>query len=126
MAEKQSSTRIVPITSAETYVLGDASKTNVGSIAVHLVPSTSPAWSGTIRVKSRSREAPSTVTHKQVPYLKRYLNGAVADDTLVSADITGESIIIIPASGQSIALDCTTYGDGTMTAYVTKLDGAAA
>lgn len=126
MAEIPITGRSGTIRSQDTYVLADASKTNVASIAVHLVPSTSPAWSGTIRVKSRSREAPTSVTHKQVPYLKRYLNGAAADDTLVTTDITGESIIIIPASGQNIALDCTTFSDGTMTAYVTKLDGAAA
>jgi hypothetical protein len=128
MANLYRNKRKFTITTQNTYVIGDASKTNVGTILVHLVSS---SFSGSITVKSRSREQEAgpdgdDLTFLAVSYLKRNLNAAVADDTLVSTAITDSSIILIPASGQSIALDCTSFISGTMTAYVTKLDGAAA
>lgn len=126
MANLQKTTRKFTITTQDTYIIGDADLSFVGTIAVHLVSS---SFSGTIRVKARARGKTAdddTVAFVQVPYLKRFLNGSVADDSIVSADITDTSLILIPASGQSIALDCTTFNSGTMTAYVHKLQGAAA
>lgn len=114
------------INSADTYILGRPSHENVGTWAIMLVSS---SFSGTVRVKSRAmgKDADTdTVTFVQVPYLKRYLNGSVADDSLVSTDITDTSLILVPASGQAIALDCTTFNSGSFTVYAFPLEGAAA
>jgi hypothetical protein len=127
MAVKEVIKRKFVISAADAFHLKDASDGLVSTWLVHLVADGS--WSGTVKVKSRAMGTDAvadSVTPVQVPYLKRYLNGVVADDTLVSTDITTTSIILIPASGQSIVIDCTTYGAGTMAGYCFPLEGAAA
>ena len=123
MAYKQQTARKFVINSQDTYVIGDADLSGAGAAVIHLVPTT---WSGTIKVKARARGKTAfddDITFQQVPYIKRFLNNAVGDDTKVTTDITDVSIIIVPCSGQSIALDCTAFSTGTMTAYVHKIQG---
>lgn len=111
---------------ANTNVVGSGSRGLISTLAIHLV---STSFSGTIRIKSRAAgkdAADDSVPFVQVVYLARYLNGAVGTDSLVSTDISDTSIILVPASGQSIAVDCTTFTSGTMTVYVNPLEGAAA
>ncbi len=121
-------TRDFNITSEDSYVIGDADDGFVGTYAVHLV---SASFSGVIKVKARSRliggigvTSPAFV---QIPYLPLYLNGSVGTyGTGSSVDITGTSILLIPASGLQITLDCTTFTSGAMACYVTPLLGASA
>ena len=98
----------------------------------------SSSFSGSITVKARSAHPQATaiganmgvagddIAFSAVPYQTNFLNGAVGDGTLVSTAITGTSIIVIPASGVEIALDCTSFVSGSMTGYVVPLEGAAA
>lgn len=127
MAEHQmNGARKFTIDAADTFRLGDASSGVVGTFGVHLV---SDSFNGVIKVKARSRlnEAQEDgVTFQQIPYEKLFLNGAVGDGSLVSTDITGDSVILVPASGLEIALDCTAYTSGSMDVYVVPLEGAAA
>lgn len=115
------------INSQDTYVIGNASQAFVGTYAVHLV---SDSFSGVIVPKLRSLvigNAAATPAFLEVPFLPLVLNGTVGTyGTGSSADITDTSYILVPASGGTLALDCTSYASGTMTAYVIGQAGAAA
>src|SRR5262245_1126549 len=79
------------------YIIGDPSDGEVGLFAVHI--RNVATLSASIVVKARSRipqAADDNATFQPIPYKKKYLNGAVADNTYVSVPITGESIIEIP------------------------------
>ena len=100
----------------DTVVLSDASDGAVGSVMVHL--DTESAGTIAVTVKGRSRSVPwedTAVAWQPIPYLSLTAGGTV----------TGNDIIIIPASGLSIALDVD-YTSGTHRAYVERLIGAAA
>jgi len=114
-----------------TYVIGDADDGAVGTLCVQVY--TRSAGTVSIVVQGRSRLA-GTLTvagtdappFEPIPFLPLHLNGSVATyATGSSAAITGDSIILIPATGLEIALDVT-YTSGTHDVYVTKLVGAAA
>lgn len=115
----------------DTYVIGDASQGNVGTLCVQVY--TRSAGTVSIQVQARSRIAGTLATagadappFEPIPYLPLHLNGSVGTyATGSSAAITGDSIILIPATGLDIALDVT-YTSGTHDIYVTKLNGAAA
>jgi hypothetical protein len=127
MATKTFNTSKIVISAADAIVVGDPGMTAVGTIAIMLVASTTgTAWTGSITVKARS-SAPEAAaeTPVAVQYSARYLNGAISTDSLGSAAITGTSLILVPASGQTIVLDCTSYTQGTMTVYKVPLVGAA-
>lgn len=118
-------------TGTNTYVIGDASDGNVGTLCVQVY--TRSAGTVSIVVQGRSRLA-GTLTvagvdappFEPIPYLPLHLNGAVSSyATGSSVAITGDSIILIPATGLEIALDVT-YTSGTHDIYVTKLVGASA
>lgn len=125
------------IGSADTFILGGGSHShgNVASWAIHLVSS---SFSGSITVSARSAHpdasdiaanmgvAGDNIAFVAVPYQKNYLNGLVADGTLVSTAITGTSVIVVPASGVQIALNCTSFVSGSMAVYAVPLEGAAA
>lgn len=115
----------------DTYVLGDASDGNVGTFMVQVY--TRSAGTVSIAVQGRARFA-GTLTaagtdappFEPIPYLPLHLNGAVSSyATGSNVAITGDSILLIPATGLQIALDVT-YTSGTHDIYVTKLNGAAA
>jgi len=122
---KINSSRKHTISATNTYELGDASGGVVGTFAVHIVAN---GFTGSITVKARSRVAEAQsdgITFQPIPYEKLYLNGAVGDGSLVSTAITGNSIILIPASGLEVALDATVTA-GSVDVYVMPLEGAAA
>lgn len=103
------------INAQETYVIGNVGIQG-GSWTVHMEADGS--WSGTIKVKGRATKptnATAPLTAVQITYTKQYLNGSVADGTIVSSDITGTSLIqIVVADGIDLILDCTTYAAGSM------------
>lgn len=100
-----------------------------GSVATYLLHLVSDSFSGSITVKARAgcAEAQSdAVTPVAVNYLKMYVNGAVGDQSYANAALTDTSLILVPATGQQIVLDCTTYTSGTMTVYASSVMGSAA
>ena len=109
-----------------TYKLGDASDGLVGTLSVHLVNVAGLTASVVVKARTRIPQAnDDNVAFQPIPYLKLYLNGAVADSTFDTVPLTGTSIILIPATGLEIALDVTfTSGQGRI--YWAPLKGAAA
>ena len=114
-----------------TYVIGDASDGVVGTLCVQVY--TRSAGTVSIVVQGRSRLA-GTLTvagtdappFEPIPFLPLHLNGATGTyATGSAAAITGDSILLIPATGLDVALDIT-YTSGTHDIYLTKLAGAAA
>lgn len=108
------------------YNLGNASDMVVGMLAlqIHVVSA------GTISIVVKSRVASQAagddgLTPVPVLYLSRYLNGAISTDGLLSTAITGESLILVPASGQDIFLDVT-YTSGNYVVYKIPVGGAIA
>jgi hypothetical protein len=104
------------IISQDQYITPGA---NGRSVATKTIQMTSASFSGSITVKGRV--SGSTATPVAIPYRKRFLNGAVADDTFVSTAITTDSLIEVNATGIDVVLDCTSYASGTMT--VKTFDG---
>jgi hypothetical protein len=111
------------------YVLGDASPAGETGSAMMVSVFDTGSLSVSIVVKARARGRyadADAVTWLGIPYKKLYLNGAVADNSYVSTAITGNSLIVIPASGLSISLEVT-FTSGTGTIYWTPItQGAAA
>ena len=120
------------IQEAGLHNIGKTDHKFVGTIAVHLVNTSS--FSGTITVQARvwpsatTDAAAPTITPVTHAYLSYYLNGsAVIPSGLVATGITTTSLIFIPATGVQIFLDTTAaYTSGTMTVYVEPCAGAAA
>lgn len=115
------------INSADTYVIGDASQAFVGTYHVMLIDNSA---SMTVVVKGRSRVVGSTAATPafvEIPYLPLNVNGTAEASypTYSDADITEAVMILIPATGMTVALDCTAYTSGTFTAYVQPVAGAA-
>jgi len=109
-----------------TYIIGDASDGLVGTFSVHLVNTGGLGASMVVKARTRIPQAnDDNVAFQPIPYLKLFLNGAVADSTFDTAPITTTSIILIPATGLEIALDVT-YSAGTGRIYWSPLKGAAA
>ena len=116
-----------PITATNTYVLGDADNGAVSTWAIHIVAT---GFTGTVIPKARSRSiggiSVTTPAFLEIPYLPLVLNGSVGTYGTGSAvDITDTSIILVQASGLSIALDCTVAA-GSLTVYAVPCLGAAA
>ncbi len=108
------------------YVLGDGSGAFGSAIAVQVVDT--GALSASISVTARSRvraAADDAVAFVAIPYKKLWLNGVAGDNTYVSTAITTHSLIVIPASGLSIALNVT-FTSGTATIYWTPVESGAA
>jgi hypothetical protein len=115
------------IDSADTYIIGDASQAFVGTYAIQLIDN---SMVGTVIVKARSRASglANTVATAfvEIPYLPLNVNGTVvAYATGSDADITEGCLILVPATGLTIALDCTAYTSGNFRAYVQPVAGAA-
>lgn len=99
--------------------LGDAGNGEVTTKVIHWVPGT---LVGSVIITARVTG--TSATPRQIPYKKRYLNGAVADDSTVTTPITGESIIEVNAAGLEITFSYThTSGAGPGTLYTADLDG---
>lgn len=106
------------INSADTYVLGNAADGVVGTIVVQGV---SDSFVGTLVVKGRVKG--SGAAFVEIPYTRRNLAGTVSDDTSVVADLTDSFLIAVDAAGLDVALDCTAYTSGSLTAYPIALRG---
>ena len=108
------------------YILGDASDGIVGTFSIHLANLATFAGSVTIKARSRMTQADAdNVVFQPIPYLSLYLNGAIGDMTYHTAPITGESIVLVPATGLQIGLDCTVTS-GLARIYWCPMEGAAA
>lgn len=111
----------------DTYILGDTGNINVGTMAIQVV--TRSAGTISIAVQGRSRLGAGTDAQPPlvaIPFLPLHLNGAVGTyGTGSTAALTGNSLILVPASGLDIALDVT-YTSGTHDIYISRLQGAAA
>ncbi len=126
---KGSSFTIQTGTGTDTYVLSDVSDGIVGTMMVHL--DTTSAGTVSVVVKGRPRTVPwsdTTPPFLPIPYLLLTDGGTVAASPpqYSSAALTGDGdLILIPATGLSIALDVT-FTDGV---HVIRWDadlGAAA
>jgi hypothetical protein len=114
--------------STDTYIVGDASDGVVGTILVHL--DTTSAGTVSVVVKARPRSVPwadTTPPFLPIPYLSLCDGGTVVTGaTYATAALTGDGdLILVPASGLSIALDVT-YTSGTHVLRVERLVGASA
>lgn len=90
-----------------TLVLGDTGGTHVGTWVVQFAPGN--AFTGTLSVVGRAFGKPASddnVGFVALPYRKGYLNGALADWSIVGdgTPISAASLITIPADGLSIGL----------------------
>ncbi len=112
---------------AATYICSDVSDGLVGTYAIHFVSST---FSGSVTIKARSRliaDSASTPAFLPIPYLSLNAGGTVvAGATYATAAITDTGIVMVPASGLTIAIDATTVTSGTLTCYVVPVYGASA
>lgn len=109
MADVKINALTFTISAVNQYIVGDAAGDAVGRIVAHLVGDT---FTGEIVIKGRARGTSKDFV--AIPYVKRHLNGSVADGTTVSVAITGDSIIDIDATGLDIAFDATTVDAGTV------------
>jgi hypothetical protein len=108
------------ITSTNTFVLGAASQD--GTVGRWICDIRAGGGTIAIVVKARGIGSAEATAFLAIPYTKRYLNGAVADDSKVSTTITSDSIIDIDSAGLEIALDVT-YTSGTGTVIPVGLQG---
>lgn len=121
MATVQASGSKFKIAGVNLYILGNASESSIGAWLIRLVSS---SFSGSITVVGNDggkAVVDDAVAFVPIVYHQNYLNGSVADGTLVSTAITGESLIIVPASGMSVGLNVTSYVSGSLIAYVTPI-----
>jgi hypothetical protein len=112
--------------SAFTFTINSATRdcelpANGAGLSTRLVHLVSSSFSGSITVKGRARG--TTVAYVAIPYKKRYLNGAVGDDSFVSTAITDTSIIEINGAGLDLQLDCTSYTSGSMDVHSDDMVG---
>lgn len=127
MANVPASGPSFPITSADAFFIGNGDESFVSTLLVQLVVAGS--FDGSVTVKARAQgtvAATNDVTPVAIPYLPLNVGGTAGDGTLSSAAITGGALVLVPATGQSIVLDCTTYTSGALTVYVVPCAGAAA
>ena len=116
-----------------TIVVGDGSPSEgfAGGFTIQL---DSTGFTGTVDVQVSSVEQPvtarggktmaTTPTFRQALYYKWYLNGVVADGSLVSTQITDSSLVVVPAPGMRVGLKVTCTS-GSLAAYVTPWNGVA-
>lgn len=122
--------RVVPCWSIDkagsnTVILGDGHFADASALSIQIVDTGSLSASITVKARTRQPTADTnTVGFVATIYRKLYLNGVVGDGSLVSTAITGDSLILIPATGLQIALDIT-YTSGTGMVYVTPLRGSS-
>jgi hypothetical protein len=117
VARKQS--KPFTINTNEDYELGGLGSGRTGKMSIHLLKVAS--FDGTITVKARGTG--SGAAYAAIPYTKKHLNGAVADDTKVSTGITDTSIIEVDCAGLDICLTCASRTVDSMSVTVNKCQG---
>jgi hypothetical protein len=94
------------------YIMGGDSTGQVSILTIHILSNTA---TGSMTVTAR--KAGSGLAFVQIPYKKRWLNGAVGDDTNVTTAITGTSIIEVNAAGLDVALNVSALSAGSFTVH---------
>lgn len=98
------------------YLCGNIGSHGDGVMTIHLVKT---SYDGSITVKARATG--SGAPWAAISYVKRHLNGSVADDSTVSTAITDTSIIQIRnAGGMDICLTGASRNTGSMAVTVNK------
>lgn len=101
-----------------TTSLGDS---GAGAVSVKVMSFTPTTWTGNITIVGR--RVGSGEAWRLIPYRKRFLNGAVGDDSYVSTTITGDSLIEVNAAGLEIGCTVAGYAAGSMAVTTTDLHG---
>lgn len=101
------------------YNLGNGAAYKVSTKVIQLIGASNVGF--TIVVKGRITGTANAFV--PIPYRKRYLNGAVGDDTFVSTTITTDSLIEVNADGIDILLDVTAATSGSFAARTVDLVG---
>lgn len=109
----------VPATVQGLILAGGTLSANVATKVIQLVGTSPVGFSITVR----GRITGTTNAFVAIPYRKRYLNGAVADDTFVSTAITSDSLIEVNADGIDVLLDVTAATSGSFAATQVDLKG---
>lgn len=112
------------ITTNDTFVLGDGSENNVGVFVLDIVPN--GGATGTITVQGRASNiggvSTTTPAFVAIPYQSLHVNGSVGTGAFVTTAITSRTLILVPASGISVALSMASVS-GTWTVYARPLNG---
>lgn len=113
------------IVSADQYKLNNASDGYAGTIAIQLV---SASFSGSVSITARVHRGGQTNATAFVAcnYVSIYLNGSVSDQTYKSTAITTTSLILVPATGLDIAINCTSFVSGALNVTWSPATGSAA
>lgn len=113
----------VTINTADNYVIGVGSE---HSASTCFIEGTATAFTGTgLIVKGRKKG--STAAFVAIPYVRRFVAGAVSDDTVVSAALAATFAIKVDATGMQISLDNSAgYVSGSFAVEYQFVEGAAA
>ena len=107
-------------TTVQGYVLpGGMPGSQVSTKVIQLVGTSPVGFSITVQ----GRTVGSGNAGVPIPYRKRYLNGAVGDDTFVSTAITTDSLIEVNADGIDIILNVTAATSGSFAVTTVDLVG---
>lgn len=116
------------IASNDIYPIGDASQGFVGTMCLHFVAADS--FDGDVTVVARSRYLGATVAtpaYLPIPYLPLNVAGTAGTYATGSSATVGDTgIILVPATGLTIALSCANWTTGSLAVYWTPVAGAAA
>ena len=101
------------------YVLPGANAVAVATKVIQLVGTSPVGFSITVQ----GRVAGSGNVPVPIPFRKRYLNGAVGDETFASTAITSDSLIEVNAAGIDVVLQVTAATSGTFAVTTKDLQG---
>lgn len=108
-----------PMAAVNAYIIPGQKQGAATLCVIHLVGASPVGLSLTVK----ARIAGTTQTPVPIAYRRRYLNGAVGDETYVSTAITTDSLIEVNAAGVDVVLDVTALTSGSVTAYVAWITG---
>lgn len=105
------------------YVIGTGDETSASWITLDI---RSVSGTGTLTILSRSSAKVAdddTVPFLATMYRGLNINGVAAAGAMVSTGITTDSIIMVPSSGQTIAIHSAGATTGSFNVYVTPTSG---
>lgn len=108
------------INAANTYVLGTPMAAGFGTVVVFITNDGTLAGA-TITVKARPTGTAAAFV--PVPYTARYVTSAVGTDASANTALSLDTLILVNAEGQDIALDVTGTVTGSASAYVARVYG---
>jgi hypothetical protein len=126
-ANPQLAQRYQSIAAAGVYELGDATDRKIVSThTLYLKPV--GLTGGAIDIMARIKGVDAVLNGDnagvKVPYAKLWLNGAAGDGSLVTTQITGESLIQIPSTGLVAILSVASISAGSWKVYVWASEGS--